>query len=163
MKNVPSFVTGIIVTVLAVVLLFVTTSDVFLFKIMHMIAIWVNLIAGILLVIGGIWNNKDSSGTGFGIGVAAWALIITTSIFDITCNLSTIEIIPFFNFMLFADIISWGPYVDPFDKLMYLYWWTTFTDIYRTGFLSSIFRVAFGATCATLGSISFGMVMHQTK
>lgn len=130
------------------------TSDILVLKTLHTIAIWVNLNAGILLFMGGIWNSKDLSGTGFGIGMAAWILLIITSFFDIIWSINKINTYEPWSLISLATINFSG------SSTMYILM-EYYVNMYQYIFVGSIFGLSFGIACLVLGSVSFGLLKKR--
>jgi len=131
----------------------------------------INIIAGILLTIGGFKNDKNLSGTGFGIGIITWGIFIAFSIFGLLIAiLTTNQINTFQNIFLFMlpigviyeIIIIELPYTFG-DINWFFLLYLTYQHHYQyiTIFDTIIFYLGLVGLNTLLASISFGNVMKE--
>ena len=159
MENKSTFVLGLLVLIFAVASIFVPNNNQVIARILMIVSIIINVNAGILLLMSGIWSSKNLGGSGFGIGMAAWCTLLICSIYGIIWNQSELARIDFENIVW--TIITWYnymsyPYGYPIFYPPYLFSFT-----YIMGFIGSIINLCLAATSTVLGSVAFGLVMRE--
>ena len=83
MKNPSGFVLGLLVLIMAIVISFIPHPKIGFFGFLLYIGTTIGYPASLCLMLGGIFNSKNLSGVGFGIGLPSWRLMIIGSLFGI--------------------------------------------------------------------------------
>lgn len=161
MENPSAFVLGLLVLIAAGFGLFWPYIRIYPWSLMLFIGLWVNIVAGILLLVGGATNKKGPSGAGFGIGIGAWGLIIVSS-FVATTIIPT-KIAEEWTNVIMTYILFPSMFTNVLEIMMFLTPTLGLVRIYSLGLMFYLIHLCIGAGCLIMGSTSFGQVVKQGK
>ncbi|MFX1450298.1 MAG: hypothetical protein ACFFCM_05625 [Promethearchaeota archaeon] len=151
MENRPSFVMGLLVLIIGIAAFFVPRIEIGYFGYLMHIGRVINVNVGILIMLGGIFNSKNLSGTGFGIGLAAWGLMILGAIMG-TIKTLTLAADYSLQAILWVIVVSGE---EPGWFFVFVIPAINTATSYQTGFILYLVHLGMGAGCLILGTMSF--------
>ncbi|MFX0135145.1 MAG: hypothetical protein ACFFDN_15995 [Candidatus Hodarchaeota archaeon] len=165
-ENNKAFALGLGMLILSVVSLFIWTNNSSFFHNLYIIGAILFCVSGVLFLVGGIKNHLDVVGTGFGLGLPAWGLIIITSYIGLRWNLANLAIVDFNYFVwlwhlneLFKNV---DPEIDPWGfyyNLDFLLFMMPDHRPYNIGYIGAIIHIPLA-----IGGFIFGLLaLHSVR
>ena len=157
-QNVPSFVLGVLVLSVAIVSLFLPESNIPPFLSLHYLGVLLSVVSGVLLVLSGIENSRALSGTGFGLGMGGWCLVIAFNIYGIVWNLYQVSyhegiLWNIFLYLINREHLAWIIFVF-YIKLI---------QPFQSGTNFAIAHIVLGGSSLVFGSVSFGVLIEKSR
>ncbi|NVM02919.1 MAG: hypothetical protein HWN67_11315 [Candidatus Helarchaeota archaeon] len=151
---------GILLFILSLVSAFLWTYNYPLYQIFYGLGAALFCVSGLLFLIGGYQNNYNIVASGFGIGLAAWSLILISSFLGFHWNQ---------NGLVFNDIIGVIIliHIHKQDFSEQLFFYNLILSMisgkrrYRIGYFGSIVHIPFAIVAFILGSLILYSVREE--
>ena len=155
---------GITIFILSLVSLFVWNHNYRIYMILYGVGAALFCISGLLFLIGGFQNNVNVAGTGFGLGMPGWALILITCILGLSWNQSGLFMSDINIFILLVYLHENFYTLDLYNLLTFLEFFIyVFTGgrAYRIGYFGSIIHIPFAIAGFILGIFALRSVRGE--
>ncbi len=152
MENTSGFVLGLLAMITSIVLLFIpymTTSPIL--GMLGVLCVIININMCILIMMGGIWNSKGLSGTGFGVGMGTWIGFIFIMVLSIIGIQQSIASETFFLILIIL--------IDPY--FLFVITQISYISLLTRALTWDIVNIIVMGVCLIFGSISFGLVSQE--
>ncbi|NVM02935.1 MAG: hypothetical protein HWN67_11395 [Candidatus Helarchaeota archaeon] len=156
-QNIASFVLGLLVLIVATVSLFLPESNIPLFLSLHYLGVLLSVVSGILLLLSGTENSRALSGTGFGLGMGGWCLVIAFNIYGLVWNLYQVS---------YHEGILWSMFPYSFDRehlISMVIFYMNLIQPFQRGTNFAITHIVLGGSSLVFGSVSFGVLIEKTR
>ncbi|MFX1450678.1 MAG: hypothetical protein ACFFCM_07550 [Promethearchaeota archaeon] len=155
---------GIIILILSLVSLFVWNHNYRIYMILYGIGAALFCISGLLFLIGGYQNKVNVVGTGFGLGMPGWALILISCILGISWNQSGLAMTDITTLIVLVYLHENINTIDLYTLITFLDFFLSISSggrAYRIGYFGSIIHIPFAIAGLILGILALRSVQSE--
>ncbi|MHA1378788.1 MAG: hypothetical protein ACTSRG_10440 [Candidatus Helarchaeota archaeon] len=161
-ENNTAFGAGFVTFILSFVSLFTWIYLPSAYLIMYGIGAACFCISGLLYLIGGVKNGRNTIDTAFGFGLPGWGLIIVSCVLGIFWNQAQLNLTNTSNLLMFLFLTQWFSFNDIVFLLpMLMNAFTLGPRRYNIGLFGSIIHIPFTIIALILGIIALNSVREE--
>ncbi|NVM02773.1 MAG: hypothetical protein HWN67_10580, partial [Candidatus Helarchaeota archaeon] len=155
MENTTGFVLGLLAFISSIVLLFAPAmASLPILGMLVVLCTVININMCLLIMLGGIWNSKNLSGTGFGVGMGSWVGLIVILILSI---IGLQQMVSDASGSAVVYMLLYNVDKDSFFLMLFILEMGS-AGYMRMGITWDVAQIVITGLCLIFGSISFGLV-----